>query len=46
LRIETRPRRVLFNPGTENPEFYSTAKIQQYKTEEACTLVFVATNQY
>lgn len=44
--IDLKPKRVLFNPGTENPEFYKllTAKGIQY--EEACTLVLLATNQY
>ncbi|WP_338410648.1 CoA-binding protein [uncultured Flavobacterium sp.] len=40
------PKRVLFNPGTENPEFYQLLKANTIKYEEACTLVLLATNQY
>ena len=44
--IETNPKRVLFNPGTENPEFYQLLKANGIKVEEACTLVLLTTNQY
>jgi len=44
--IETKPKRVLFNPGTENPEFYQLLKANGIKVEEACTLVLLTTNQY
>ena len=44
--IETKPKRVVFNPGTENPEFYQLLKSNNIKVEEACTLVLLATNQY
>lgn len=40
------PKRVLFNPGTENPEFYQLLKANGIKYEEACTLVLLSTNQY
>ncbi|MFT5754820.1 MAG: putative CoA-binding protein [Flavobacterium sp.] len=40
------PKRVLFNPGTENPEFYQLLKANSIKYEEACTLVLLSTNQY
>lgn len=40
------PKRVIFNPGTENPEFYALLKINNIKVEEACTLVLLSTNQY
>ena len=42
--IETKPKRVVFNPGTENPEFYQLLKSNNIKVEEACTLVLLATN--
>jgi predicted CoA-binding protein len=44
--IDLNPLRVIFNPGTENPEFQS--KLEEYKIEalEACTLVLLQTNQY
>jgi predicted CoA-binding protein len=44
--LEAKPKRVLFNPGTENPEFYQLLKSNNIKVEEACTLVLLATNQY
>lgn len=44
--IETKPKRVLFNPGTENPEFYQLLRSNNIEVEVACTLVLLATNQY
>ena len=44
--IETKPKRVIFNPGTENPEFYQLLQGKGIKMEVACTLVLLATNQY
>lgn len=40
------PQRVIFNPGTENPEFYKLLKDNRIAVEIACTLVLLATNQY
>ncbi len=44
--LETKPKRVIFNPGTENPEFYQLLKSNNIEVEVACTLVLLATNQY
>lgn len=44
--IETKPKRVIFNPGTENPQFYQLLQSNGIKVEVACTLVMLATNQY
>ncbi len=44
--LETKPKRVVFNPGTENPEFYQLLKSNNIEVEIACTLVLLATNQY
>jgi predicted CoA-binding protein len=44
--ISLRPKRVIFNPGTENPEFYQILKENNIGFEEACTLTLLATNQY
>ena len=44
--IETKPKRILFNPGTENDELVALAQEQGIKTEEACTLVLLSTAQY
>jgi predicted CoA-binding protein len=44
--VEAKPKRVIFNPGTENPEFYQLLKLNDIKVEVACTLVLLSTNQY
>lgn len=44
--IEAQPKRVIFNPGTENPELYQLLELNDVKVEVACTLVLLATNQY
>ncbi len=44
--IESRPKRVVFNPGTENPEFYQLLNLNDIKYEVACTLVLLTTNQF
>ena len=44
--VEVQPKRVIFNPGTENPEFFQLLKLNDIKVEIACTLVMLATNQY
>lgn len=44
--ISLQPRRVIFNPGTENPEFYTLLDENKIQYEVACTLVLLATNQY
>ena len=44
--ISLAPKRVLFNPGTENPEFYKLLKKFNITYEEACTLVLLSTNQF
>ena len=44
--VEIKPRRVIFNPGTENPEFYQLLQLNNIKVEIACTLVLLTTNQY
>ena len=44
--ISLKPKRVIFNPGTENPEFYKLLKENSIEFEVACTLVLLATNQY
>lgn len=44
--ISLKPRRVIFNPGTENPDFYTILTANGIAYEAACTLVLLATNQY
>ncbi len=40
------PKRLIFNPGTENPELASLARNQGIKPVNACTLVMLSTGQY
>ncbi len=40
------PKRVVFNPGTENPELYKMLREHKIDYEVACTLVLLGTNQY
>jgi len=44
--LSLNPRRVIFNPGTENPDLYTLLKKHQVAFETACTLVLLGTNQY
>jgi predicted CoA-binding protein len=44
--LNLNPTRVIFNPGTENPEFYKLLKQASINYEVACTLVLLSTNQY
>lgn len=44
--VSLQPRRVVFNPGTENPELYALLREHSIEVEVACTLVLLATNQY
>jgi predicted CoA-binding protein len=44
--LKTMPRRIIFNPGTENGELQQLAEEHGIITEYACTLVLLATGQY
>jgi predicted CoA-binding protein len=44
--IGLKPRRVIFNPGTENPEFMAQLKSAGIYPEIACTLILLATGQF
>ena len=44
--VSLNPSRVIFNPGTENPELYQILKENNIESEVACTLVLLGTNQY
>lgn len=44
--LALRPKRVIFNPGTESEKTESTLSKQGIKCEQACTLVLLATHQY
>lgn len=43
---ELRPQRIIFNPGTENPELAQKAREAGIEPLNACTLVMLATGQY
>jgi predicted CoA-binding protein len=44
--IGLKPERILFPPGTENPDFYRKANALGIETEEACPLVMLRTGVY
>jgi predicted CoA-binding protein len=44
--LSLQPQRVIFNPGTENPEFFALLRDNNIEVEIACTLVLLGTNQY
>jgi len=44
--IALKPKRVIFNPGTENIELMDLLKKNDIEFEVACTLTLLATNQF
>ena len=44
--LKTKPKLVIFNPGTENDELENLLKENAIQPVEACTLVMLATGQY
>jgi uncharacterized protein len=44
--VALKPRRVIFNPGTENAEFEEILTKNYIESIEACTLVMLSTGQY
>lgn len=44
--IGLKPERIIFNPGTENPEFESLAQKNGIETIQACTLVMLSIGNY
>lgn len=44
--LSLKPDRVIFNPGTENSEFFKILKENGIEVEVACTLVMLSTSQY
>lgn len=44
--IALKPRRVIFNPGTENPEFIEELRKEGIFPEVACTLVLLSIGNY
>lgn len=44
--VQLKPKRVIFNPGTENPALEDLLEKNGIATEEACTLVLLSTGQF
>lgn len=44
--LETKPKRVIFNPGTENYEFEKMLDQHNIEPVQACTLVLLSIGQY
>lgn len=44
--LSLKPKRIIFNPGTENPELEKMAADKGIETTEACTLVLLSIKQY
>jgi predicted CoA-binding protein len=44
--LAIRPRRVIFNPGAENPDAATILQQHGISVEEACTLVLLSTGQF
>ena len=44
--IDLNPKRIIFNPGTENEELVRIAQKKEIQTLNACTLLLLRTNQY
>ena len=44
--IGLKPKRIIFNPGTENPVLMNMAREAGIETVVACTLVMLATGEY
>lgn len=44
--MSLKPKRIIFNPGTENPALEALAEKNGIRTMEACTLVMLSTGQF
>ena len=44
--LSLHPKRIIFNPGTENPELMQLAQEKGIETTEACTLVLLSIGIY
>lgn len=44
--LSLNPKRIIFNPGAENPSFAAKAHQKGIEVLEACTLVMLATHQF
>ena len=44
--LSLKPKRIIFNPGTENMQLETLAQEAGIQAQEACTLVLLSTGQY
>jgi predicted CoA-binding protein len=44
--LSLKPKRIIFNPGAENPELESMAEEKGIETVEACTLVMLSIGNF
>ena len=44
--LSLNPKRIIFNPGTENEKFMEMAEAKNIEAVTGCTLVMLRTNQY
>ena len=44
--LDLGPKRIIFNPGAENPTLYEKLKRKDIEVIEACTLVLLSTDQF
>lgn len=44
--LDLKPKRLIFNPGTENSAFMWRAKLEGIEVLDACTLVMLSTGQF
>ena len=44
--LSLKPKRIIFNPGAENPELEELAASNGIQSLQACTLVLLAINEY
>lgn len=44
--LSLKPKRIIFNPGAENPEFEEMCRKHKIEVVEACTLVMLSLGDY
>ncbi len=44
--LSLKPQRIIFNPGTENPDFVTRAEAEGIEAVEGCTLVMLGAGQF
>ncbi|MEQ9424601.1 MAG: CoA-binding protein [Cyclobacteriaceae bacterium] len=44
--LSLKPKRIIFNPGAENPSFEAAARSENIEVVHGCTLVMLSTNEF